>query len=215
MENQYNEFLYKILVVGDIGTGKTSIIKRYVHGIFSIHYKSTIGVDFSLKVIKFDDDTTIKLQLWDIAGQERFNNMTRVYYKDAIGAVVVYDVTRFTTRESVIQWKHDIDSKLVFPGTDIKIPTILIANKNDLLSKEDDDQYITKDGMDKFCKEHGFVTWFSTSVKNNTNINEAFNTLIESIMKMQSTVDNSIITNKQDTITLDNHTVTENKCSCY
>ena len=64
-----NERLYKILVIGDLGTGKTAIIKRYVHQFFSEHYRATIGVDFALKVINWDQNTIIRLQLWDIAGQ--------------------------------------------------------------------------------------------------------------------------------------------------
>merc|ERR1719420_2009997 len=124
------EYLYKVLVVGDIGTGKTSIIKRFVHNIFSMHYKSTIGVDFALKVINWDANTVVRLQLWDIAGQERFGNMTRVYYRDAAAAFVVFDLTRRTTFEAVRKWKEDLDSKVI--TTDgAKIPTILLANKSD------------------------------------------------------------------------------------
>lgn len=104
------EYLYKILVIGELiefrfaldlthrislthagelGTGKTSFIKRYVHQFFSTNYRATIGVDFALKVLQWDTSTTIRLQLWDIAGQERFGNMTRVYYKEAVGAFIV------------------------------------------------------------------------------------------------------------------------------
>lgn len=71
------EHLYKILCIGELGTGKTSFIKRYVHQFFSSNYRATIGVDFALKVIPWDETTLVRLQLWDIAGQERFGNMTR------------------------------------------------------------------------------------------------------------------------------------------
>jgi len=128
---EVTEYLFKVLVVGDIGTGKTSIIKRFVHNIFSMHYKSTIGVDFALKVINWDAKTIVRLQLWDIAGQERFGNMTRVYYKEAVGAMVVFDVTRVTTFEAVSKWKNDIDQK-VFINEDQPIPVVLLANKCDM-----------------------------------------------------------------------------------
>nr|XP_053633154.1 uncharacterized protein LOC128689093 [Cherax quadricarinatus] len=106
------EHLYKILVIGELGTGKTSIIKRYVHQFFSQHYRATIGVDFALKVLNWDSNTVIRLQLWDIAGQERFGNMTRVYYKEAVGAFVVFDVTRAQTFDAVTKWKTDLDTKV-------------------------------------------------------------------------------------------------------
>ncbi|RUS26243.1 P-loop containing nucleoside triphosphate hydrolase protein [Jimgerdemannia flammicorona] len=158
---EVKEYLYKILVVGDLGTGKTSIIKRYVHNIFSMHYKSTIryrvacglaelcatplphlpllsspvpsqiGVDFALKVIQWSPTTVVRLQLWDIAGQERFGNMTRVYYKEALGALVVYDVTRPQTFEGVHRWKADLDQKVALPEAwgGGNIPVVLLANK--------------------------------------------------------------------------------------
>lgn len=184
------EHLYKILVIGELGTGKTSFIKRYVHQFFSQNYRATIGVDFALKVLNWDANTIIRLQLWDIAGeymhpysmcsyhvpciewkwrklylfgfcliraiqrltwflvvvfffsssfhsvavvcfclgQERFGNMTRVYYKEAVGAFIVFDVTRSATFDAVIKWKQDLDSKVQLPNGS-PIPCILLANK--------------------------------------------------------------------------------------
>jgi len=179
-DNPIDEYLYKVLVVGDIGTGKTSIIKRYVHNIFSQHYKSTIGVDFALKIVNLDENTTVRLQLWDIAGQERFGNMTRVYYKEAVAAFVVFDVSRFTTFESVTKWKTDIDTKVFLPDTNDPIPVVLLANKCDLgtlgsISKEYN--------MDKFCQDNGFVGWFEVSAKEDLGIENAGDFLITTIMK--------------------------------
>jgi Ras-related protein Rab-32 len=173
------EHLFKVLVVGDIGTGKTSIIKRYVHGIFSNHYKATIGVDFALKVINLDPNTVVRLQLWDIAGQERFGNMTRVYYKEAVGAFIVFDVTRASTFEAVHKWKHDIDSKVHLPNGDT-VPVVLLANKCDL-SKEG----LVKNSaqMNAYCEEKGFAAWYETSAKENLNINTATEQLVQKIIE--------------------------------
>ncbi|XP_042317082.1 ras-related protein Rab-38 isoform X3 [Sceloporus undulatus] len=155
------ERLYKLLVIGDLGVGKTSIIKRYVHQNFSPHYRATIGVDFALKVLPWDPDTLVRLQLWDIAGQERFGNMTRVYYREAMGAFIVFDVTRPATFEAVTKWKEDLDTKLTLPNGK-PVPTVLLANKCDQ-SKE----VLVNNGikMEQFCQENGFVGWFETSAK--------------------------------------------------
>jgi small GTP-binding protein len=174
------EYLYKVLVVGDIGTGKTSIIKRFVHNIFSMHYKSTIGVDFALKVINWDTNSIVRLQLWDIAGQERFGNMTRVYYKEAVGAMVVFDVTRVSTFEAVQKWKSDIDAKVTLPPDERPIPVVLLANKCDL-AKEGFCQDKAK--MDAYCQEHRFIGWYETSAKDNIGIDPAARALVQEILK--------------------------------
>ncbi|NWW47884.1 RAB32 protein, partial [Pedionomus torquatus] len=171
------EHLFKVLVIGELGVGKTSIIKRYVHQLFSQHYRATIGVDFALKVINWDSKTLVRLQLWDIAGQERFGNMTRVYYKEAVGAFVVFDVTRGSTFEAVSKWKHDLDSKVLLPNGS-PIPAVLLANKCD--QKKDGNQNPSQ--MDQFCREGGFVGWFETSAKDNINIDEAARFLVENIL---------------------------------
>ncbi|GAA5810778.1 hypothetical protein MFLAVUS_004204 [Mucor flavus] len=150
--NYYSKLVASLEAMGDLGTGKTSILRRYVQETFSTHYKSTIGVDFALKVIQHESDIMVHLQLWDIAGQERFGNITRVYYKGAVGAFVVYDVTRPKTFENVIKWKVDIDSKVQLDGGGI--PTILLANKID-----QQENLKSKQELDQFCLDNGFIQW--------------------------------------------------------
>merc|ERR1711982_219970 len=182
-DGSLNEYLYKVLVVGDIGTGKTSIIKRYVHNIFSMHYKSTIGVDFALKVINWDENSVVRLQLWDIAGQERFGNMTRV-----------------STFEAVQKWKSDIDAK-VFLSDNRPIPVVLLANKCDLAGKEGICQ--DRRQMDKFCEDNGFIGWFETSAKSAQGIEEAAKCLVGKILEQspvapkQEKATNKIVLNKE------------------
>jgi len=166
------EYVYKILVVGDLGCGKTSFIHRYVNHTFSNTYRATIGVDFALKTLNWDPKTSIRLQLWDIAGQERFGHMTRVYYKEAVGALIVFDVTREKTFQAVSKWKTDIDDNLN------NIPVVLLANKCDLADKP-----VDKEMMNQFCKENNFIGWFETSAKENINIDEAGRFLVEHILK--------------------------------
>ncbi|XP_068916542.1 ras-related protein Rab-38 isoform X2 [Tenebrio molitor] len=173
------DHLYKILVIGDLGAGKTSIIKRYVHRFFTQHYRATIGVDFALKVLNWDENTLIRLQLWDIAGQERYGNMTRVYYKEAVGAFIVFDVTRITTFESVAKWKTDLDSKVQLSDGS-PIPCVLLANKCD---QPKEGLVNNHNKMDEYCKENGFTAWFETSAKDNINIDEAARALVNKILE--------------------------------
>uniref|UniRef100_A0A1B6MK13 Ras-related protein Rab n=1 Tax=Graphocephala atropunctata TaxID=36148 RepID=A0A1B6MK13_9HEMI len=173
------ECLYKILVIGELGTGKTSIIKRYVHQFFSQHYRATIGVDFALKVLNWDQNTIIRLQLWDIAGQERFGNMTRVYYKEAVGAFIVFDVTRSATFDAVLKWKQDLDSKVQLADGS-PIPCVLLANKCD---QQKEGIVNTPAKMEEYCKENNFSAWFETSAKENINIDEAAKSLVTQILQ--------------------------------
>ncbi|XP_013070649.1 ras-related protein Rab-32-like isoform X2 [Biomphalaria glabrata] len=173
------EHLYKILVIGELGTGKTSIIKRYVHQFFSQHYRATIGVDFALKVLNWDADTLIRLQLWDIAGQERFGNMTRVYYKEAVGAFVVFDVTRASTFEAVTKWKSDLDNKVQLSDGS-PVPCVLLGNKCD---QAKEGLVNNASQMDEFCKEKGFIGWYETSARENINIDEAARFLVTKILE--------------------------------
>jgi len=174
------EYLHKIVVAGPSGCGKTSILRRYVNNEFFQQYKPTIGVDFALKVIDWNKSTKIRFQLWDIAGQESIGNMTRIYYKAAVGAILVYDVTRPNTIEAVkkIKWKNDIDKHMSTP--ECKLPCLLLANQSDLLDKP-----LDKEKMDQYCKENCFITWFETSAKDNIGISKAVHALMEVIMRRE------------------------------
>ncbi|XP_059609146.1 ras-related protein Rab-38 isoform X2 [Phlebotomus argentipes] len=178
------EHLYKILVIGELGTGKTSFIKRYVHQFFSNNYRATIGVDFALKVIPWDENTIVRLQLWDIAGQERFGNMTRVYYKEAVGAFIVFDVTRSATFDAVAKWKQDLDAKVQLPDGS-NIPCVLLANKCD---QEKQGFVCNSAKMDEYVRENKFTAWFETSAKENINIEESAKALVTKILINDKTI---------------------------
>ena len=163
---------------GEYACGKTSIISRYTSNTFSPNYKLTIGVDFTLKVLEHKGES-VKLQLWDISGSERYGSMTRAYYKHCIAAVIVYDITREPTFEAVIKWKRDIDSKVMLANGD-PVPTLLLANKADLGSVPNPDE------LDRYCAENGFIGWFATSAREDIGINDAFARLTDEILEVSA-----------------------------
>ncbi|KAM4662762.1 ras-related protein Rab-38-like [Discoglossus pictus] len=176
MGSPQKEFLFKVLVVGDLGVGKTSIIQRYVHNIYSQCYRATIGVDFALKILNWDADSVVRLQLWDIAGQERFGHMTRLYYREAVGALVVCDLGRAATLESVRRWKEDLDSKVSLQSGK-PIPVMLLGNKCDQIHLG-----ISTDGLEDLVEELGFSDCHLTSAKENVNIDKAICGLIKEMI---------------------------------
>ena len=175
MEGEADQNL-KIMVLGDAGTGKTSIIRRFVHNFFSGHHKTTVGVDFHLKQMQVGDKS-VRLQLWDIAGQDRFGAIARVYYKDATGAMLVWDMSRPSTFQTIAKWKREIDSKVKLANGS-PLPVILCANKCDIETAEIKDPAY----LDEYCEQNGFVGWFETSAKTNHNIDKAARTLVSTIL---------------------------------
>lgn len=153
------------------------MVRRYVHNLFSKDWKPTVGVDFGLKVLQYDAKTKVHLQLWDIAGQERYTNMTRVYFKDATAAVIVFDVTRMNSFQSVKKWKDEIDQKVILDDGR-RIPVLLIANKVDLIQISEEQ----REFVDKFSKENGFIGWAEVSALQGTNVDTAMNILVEHIV---------------------------------
>lgn len=151
----------KILLVGELATGKTSIIKRYLKNGFS-------------------ESTTLNLQFWDINGYERFNGITHIYYRESSAAIIVFDVIRKQTLEIARCWKNDIDQK-VFTSTKKHIPCLLVGNKIDFY--KDERWYKTKDEMNRFVSENNFIGFFEVSAKSGENVNESIEFLIKYIME--------------------------------
>ena len=135
------EYLYKVIVIGDNNVGKTSLLNRYVNNRYVDNCKSTVGVDFLLKVVHYDD-STLRMQFWDIAGQEYSKQLSRSYYKDANACIIVFDITKRTTFDSVIQWKEEVDQKLG------QIPTLILSNKYDLIMDPQNPRISCIDDMD-------------------------------------------------------------------
>ncbi|KAM4609875.1 ras-related protein Rab-7L1-like [Polymixia lowei] len=172
------EHLLKILVVGDGDVGKTSFLHQYVNRQFNKTYKMTVGVDFCTKVLPWSETEKVRLQLWDIAGQERFISMTRAYYRGASGCVVMFDVTNWASFQSCLRWKQDLDDKAALPGGG-SVPCILLANKCDL-----SDRVVSSRSIEGFSSAHGFVAWMETSVKHNKNVSEAVRRLVEEVLSL-------------------------------
>ncbi|XP_054766508.1 ras-related protein Rab-7L1-like [Lytechinus pictus] len=166
-----DERLLKVIIVGDTSVGKTMLSDRYIHGKFGIG-QPTIGAEFALKHVT-SRDMKVKLQLWSISGCERVRKMTSLYYKNASACVILFDITHRRTFENVAVWKDDIDSKTSLSNGK-PIPCLLLANKTD---KPEHD--ITDEEIEELCMKYNFIGWRKISVRENTNIEESMNFLVE------------------------------------
>ncbi|XP_017877309.2 ras-related protein Rab-38-like, partial [Ceratina calcarata] len=164
----HKELLFKFLVIGDYGVGAVlfwiAIIVFPFIGKFTSNYKITIGADFAIKTIDWDPFTKINLQLWDVAGHERFGYITRVYYKYAVAAALVFDISRIATFQSMKRWLTDLREKVALPDGS-NVPVVLLANKCDIPCP-----VVAVDQIAKFCKENDIGAWYVTSAKENTNV---------------------------------------------
>lgn len=176
------ERLFKVCVVGDIGAGKSTFCKKMTQDIFITHYKSTIGVDFSLKVIR-EEDPLMRIKLWDISGQERYGNMTRIYYQETDAAFVLLDAARDSTLEGAKRWKLDLDNKVSWDNYPEGTKTcILLVCKSDMVT-------IDNKFYDNFCADNGFHSWLPISNKTGEGIQEACNQMV-TILKISKPKDN-------------------------
>lgn len=169
----------KVLVVGDVYTGKTSVIRRYVRNQFSKDYQTTIGVDFALKRVHTSNGD-INVQLWDIAGQERFAGLSRIFYTHAVAAIIVFDITKRDSFENTIKWKDDINSKVFLPSGE-RIPVLLLANKIDLVTSGEEQQCCSDEELQTKVRDHSFFEVHKVSAKTGENVKKGCNRLITKI----------------------------------
>ena len=163
----------KIVVVGSSGTGKTSFCNQWMKGFFSDEYKATIMSEFTNKMYNYNGNY-YRVQIWDLAGQDKNIYASKLFTKDAHGCLILCDATKPETLETTLKWKKAVDENTKFiDGT--FIPIILVQNKIDLVEEKQEDEEVLKSYVDK----NNFLTFTRTSCKNNENINETMDYLLK------------------------------------
>jgi len=164
------DYLFKLLLIGDSGVGKSCLLLRFADHTYTESYISTIGVDFKIRTIDLDGKT-IKLQIWDTAGQERFRTITSSYYRGAHGIIVVYDVTDLESFNNVRQWLNEIERY-----ASENVCKLLVGNKCDMVNKKAVDYEQAKGFAEKLD-----IPFLETSAKTATNVEKAFLTMAQEI----------------------------------
>ena len=187
--NPEYDHLFKLLLIGDSGVGKSCLLLRFADDTYTESYISTIGVDFKIRTIDIGGKS-IKLQIWDTAGQERFRTITSSYYRGAHGIIVVYDVTDQASFSNVKQWLQEIDRYACE-----NVNKLLVGNKCDLTTKKVVDYNTAKEFADGLG-----IPFLETSAKNSTNVEDAFITMASEIQNRVSTSYKNIRTDKEITV---------------
>jgi len=165
-----HDFLFKVVLVGDSGVGKSNILGRYTKDEFLDNTPTTIGVEFTTKTTTYDNKS-LAIQLWDTAGQERFNSIAKSYYRGAVGAFVIYDICNHTSFEHIEKWLQQLKQH-----SHPNIVLALLGNKQDMK----DSREVTFEEAETVAKQYGF-SFYEVSAKDATNINKAFDKMIVDI----------------------------------
>ncbi|KAH7646340.1 RAS oncogene family member Rab10 isoform X3 [Dermatophagoides farinae] len=189
MSKKNYDLLFKLLLIGDSGVGKTCILFRFSDDAFQTTFISTIGIDFKIKTIDLKGKR-IKLQIWDTAGQERFHTITTSYYRGAMGIMLVYDITNAKSFDNIAKWLRNIDEHA---SEDVE--KMILGNKCDMTDK----RVVSRERGESIAREHG-IRFLETSAKANINIDRAFLDLAEAILNKQ--IVGQILIDKQDKINI-------------
>ncbi|OQV13177.1 Ras-related protein Rab-11A [Hypsibius exemplaris] len=162
-EGDEYDYLFKVVLIGDSGVGKSNLLSRFTRNEFNLESKSTIGVEFATRSVPIDGKT-IKAQIWDTAGQERYRAITSAYYRGAVGALLIYDVCKHMTYDSVERWLKELRDH-----ADQKIVIMLVGNKCDLRHL----RAVPTDEAKGFAERNG-LTFIETSALDATNVEQAF-----------------------------------------
>jgi len=174
MKRDY-DYLFKLVLIGDSGVGKSCLLLRFADDNFTDSYISTIGVDFRFRTITIDKKT-VKLQIWDTAGQERFRTITSAYYRGADGIIMVYDVTNQESFDHVEEWLSEVDRY-----ANENTSKLLVGNKADLV----DEKVVSEDTAQKFAEKLS-IPFLETSAKTATNVDAAFLTMAKELIKTKA-----------------------------
>ena len=193
--------ILKILILGDSGVGKTSILIKYINNKFDESHIATIGVDYMDKTIKYKN-INIKLQIWDTSGQEKFRSIARNFYRNSDAIFIVFDLNNKDTYDSIKQWINDVEEYCP------NIKKILLGNKSDL------EKNVSEEIIKNFAKENN-LQYFETSAKNGTNIKEAFKAMVDLLLggKSEQEILNGFALHESDlSIASENQTTKKKKC---
>eukprot|EP00879_Flechtneria_rotunda_P003368 GHRR01003596.1.p1 GENE.GHRR01003596.1~~GHRR01003596.1.p1 ORF type:complete len:212 (+),score=47.09 GHRR01003596.1:239-874(+) len=169
------DFLFKVVLIGDSGVGKSNLLSRFTRNEFCLESKSTIGVEFATRSLQVDGKT-IKAQIWDTAGQERYRAITSAYYRGAVGALLVYDITKSVTFENVERWLKELRDH-----ADSNIVIMLVGNKSDLRHLRS----VNTDDAQAYCEKEG-LSFIETSALEATNVEKAFHQILTEIYHIVS-----------------------------
>jgi len=169
--------LLKVIILGDSGVGKTSLMNQYVNRKFSNQYKATIGADFLTKEVMVDD-RLVTMQIWDTAGQERFQSLGVAFYRGADCCVLVFDVNVAKTFENLDSWRDEFLIQ-AGPKDAENFPFVVLGNKIDL----ENQRVVSQKRAQAWCQAKGNIPYFETSAKEAINVEQAFQTIARNALK--------------------------------